>query len=229
MKSLLNYKARIMSLCNHNGNNNINDLSQAFMLRNNCSYRTNTASSFTCCLVNAILLCIVVSNTAKAVEGNVGIHYSISSIQGAYYGLNHYAADAKEGLDNHDGRYYEMHSPSGVSAKAVGSVEGVELDNDARPPTDPPSGASVSLSIVTSDDNPVYIPAGTSHWIDVSVSGYEGYKVIVSESLIGGGNLPEGWYDDGQSTGSVSISFESISPPLQKSIPQQSTQKLLLI
>jgi len=239
MKSLLYPKSIIMSLCNHNDKNNINDLSKTSAFRNKSSFGNNPISS-----LNSLALCIgksigksilkhkkdlatglavftlpfIFTEKAEAVEGHVGIDYNITSIQGSNYGLYHYPG-AEEGLDDYDGRYYEMHSPSGVSAKAVSSVESVELFADSRPPSDPPSGASVSLSIVTADDNPVYIPTGTTHWIDVSVSGYDGYKVYVNgEDMTNGGTINfgpiEGLHDDGSSTGSADITFESTTPPI---------------
>jgi len=107
MKFLLTSKINMICLHNIN-NNNTNDLSQTFLSGKDGSSRTLPSCSFMECLISIILLSYVVTNTAKAVEGNVDIDYFINSIgQGANYDLHHSnISGISEGLDNYDARYY---------------------------------------------------------------------------------------------------------------------------
>jgi len=61
---------------------------------------------------------------------------------------------ASEGLDNYDGRYYAMFTPSGISAKIVSKVQGTELDADVRP-LNSTSSITLELSLISQSGNPI--------------------------------------------------------------------------
>ena len=84
--------------------------------------------------------------------GKLRVTNRISSYSGASGSVIHWQG-ASESLDDYDGRYYAMFTPSGITGKIVSTVEGTELDADSRP-IDSMSSVELELSLVSQSGGP---------------------------------------------------------------------------
>jgi hypothetical protein len=94
------------------------------------------------------------ADKARASEGEIIIEYIIDiPYTTSDWALGHFFG-ASEGIDDYDEIYFSMFNPSGVASKITSTVEGKELNGDARPVKEP-STVNFSYKVITQDGIPV--------------------------------------------------------------------------
>lgn len=113
-----------------------------------------------------------------ASEGYISLYYTVEGVGESSYTLNH-RSGASEGIDDQDTIWYFIAClECRTDTKVVASVDGEDLKIDTRP-VGSESGSTVRCGVVSKTGDSIAL-ADAAQWVDIYMSGFEGYDVTVN-------------------------------------------------
>ncbi|MGE5295846.1 MAG: hypothetical protein ACM3VT_13550 [Solirubrobacterales bacterium] len=129
-------------------------------------------------VIAAVVVLLLSSVSVQASEGYISLYYTVEGVGDASYTLNH-CSGAAEGLDDQDNVWYWIAClQCQTDTKVVASVDGRDLNIDNRP-IDSESGATVRCGVVSKTGDSITL-TNAAQWVDIYVSGFDGYDVMVN-------------------------------------------------